>query len=105
MQLVSVFLCFACTACSRNDVLPRNMSLAAFNPHRRWDGKKETLIDAAKAATSAPVSPVKPAAHPVSPRTGRVHVPDGYMPPEKPQAADPPRAETTAAPVGAYRLT
>ncbi|MCA8244162.1 DUF6396 domain-containing protein [Burkholderia sp. AU32262] len=73
----------------------------------RWDGKKETLIDAAKAETetSAPVSPVKPAAHPVSPRTGRVHVPDGYMPPEKPQAADPPRAETTAAPVGGYRLT
>ncbi|MDN7702293.1 hypothetical protein QZM15_27835 [Burkholderia sp. AU44665] len=51
------------------------MSLTAFNPHRGWDGKKETLIDAAKAATSAPVSPVEPAAHPVSPRTGRVHVP------------------------------
>ncbi|MFH5251767.1 hypothetical protein ACGTRS_11070 [Burkholderia semiarida] len=62
-------------------------------------------FDAAKAATSAPVSPVEPAAHPVSPRTGRVHVPDGYMPREKPQAADPPRAETTAAPVGGYRLT
>ncbi|WP_249746093.1 DUF6396 domain-containing protein [Burkholderia sp. LAS2] len=32
----------------------------------KWDGNKETLIDAAKAVTSVPVSPVKPASHPVS---------------------------------------
>ncbi|ABK13150.1 sel1 repeat family protein [Burkholderia cepacia] len=70
----------------------------------KWDGNKETLIDAAKAVTSVPASPVKPAAHPVSLRTGRAHVPDGYMLPEKPQVAVPPQAETTAAPVGGYWL-
>ncbi|HHL4080601.1 MULTISPECIES: tetratricopeptide repeat protein [Burkholderia] len=32
----------------------------------KWDGNKETLIDAAKAVTSVPESSVKPAAHPVS---------------------------------------
>ncbi len=70
----------------------------------KWDRNKETLIDAAKAVTSAPVSPVKSAVHPVSLRTGRTHVPDGYMLPEKPQVAAPPQAETTAAPVGGYWL-
>ncbi|MDP9585057.1 UNVERIFIED_ORG: hypothetical protein J2791_004372 [Burkholderia contaminans] len=29
-----VFLLVGCAACSRNDALPRNMSLTAFNPHR-----------------------------------------------------------------------
>ncbi|WP_438820489.1 DUF6396 domain-containing protein [Burkholderia lata] len=70
----------------------------------KWDGNKETLINAAKAVTSAPASPVKPAVHPVSLHTGRAHVPDGYMLPEKPQVTVPPQAETTAAPVGGYWL-
>ncbi|AOI80281.1 MULTISPECIES: tetratricopeptide repeat protein [Burkholderia] len=70
----------------------------------KWDGNKEMLIDAAKAVTSMPVSPVKPAAHPASLRTGRAYVPDGYMLPERPQVAVPPQAETTAAPVGGYWL-
>ncbi|WP_322025502.1 DUF6396 domain-containing protein [Burkholderia sp. BCC1977] len=70
----------------------------------KWDGNKETLINAAKAVMSAPASPSKPAAHPVSLRTGRALVPDGYTLPEKPPVTVPPQAETTAAPVGGYWL-
>ncbi|WP_321923029.1 tetratricopeptide repeat protein [Burkholderia sp. BCC1998] len=34
IRLASVLLIVGCAACSRNDSLPRNMSLTAFNPHR-----------------------------------------------------------------------
>lgn len=54
----------------------------------KWDGNKETLIDAAKAVTSVPASPVKSAAHSTSLRTGRAHVPDGHMLPAKPQVGN-----------------
>jgi TPR repeat protein len=70
----------------------------------KWDGNKETLINAAKAVMSVPVPPSTPAMHPVALRTGRAHVPDGYMLPEKPPITVPPQAETTAAPVGGYWL-
>ncbi len=70
----------------------------------KWDGSKETLINAAKAVMSVPASPAKPAVHPVSLRTGRAHVPDGYTLPAKPPFTVPPQAETTAAPVGGYWL-
>ncbi|HHY6932272.1 TPA: DUF6396 domain-containing protein [Burkholderia ambifaria] len=56
----------------------------------KWNGDKKTLIDAAKAVISVPVPPSKPAMHPVSLRTGRAHVPDGYMLPEKPHVTVPP---------------
>ncbi|KUY90438.1 hypothetical protein WS48_03600 [Burkholderia sp. RF7-non_BP1] len=70
----------------------------------KWDGNKETLINAAKAVMSASTTPSKSAAHPVSLRTGRAHVPDGYTLPEKPPVTVSPQAETTAAPVGGYWL-
>lgn len=34
IRLAPVLLIVGCAACSRNDSLPRNMSLTAFNPHR-----------------------------------------------------------------------
>ena len=40
-----------------------------------WDGKRQTLIDAAKPLVAAPV--VKPT--PGSQRTGRAHIPDGHV--------------------------
>ncbi|KVL28449.1 hypothetical protein WS97_27630 [Burkholderia territorii] len=70
----------------------------------KWDGNKETLINAAKAVMSTSTSSSKPVAQPVSLRTGRAHVPDGYTLPEKPPVTVPPQAETTAAPVGGYWL-
>ncbi|WP_243712492.1 SEL1-like repeat protein [Burkholderia pyrrocinia] len=70
----------------------------------KWDGNKETLINAAKVVMSAPATPSKVAVHPVSLGTGRAHVPDGYMLPATPPAGVPPQAETTAAPVGGYWL-
>ena len=70
----------------------------------KWDGNKETLINAAKVVMSVPATPSKVAVHPVSLGTGRAHVPDGYMLPATPPAGVPPQAETTAAPVGGYWL-
>ncbi|WP_244137800.1 DUF6396 domain-containing protein [Burkholderia sp. BCC1644] len=41
----SLFLFLACTACSMNDSLPRNMSLDAFNPHREtFDCVQEAAV-------------------------------------------------------------
>ncbi len=39
-----------------------------------WDGKRETLINAAKAVVLQPVTPPSPGAS----RTGRAHIPEGY---------------------------
>lgn len=73
-------------------------------PLPKWDGNKETLINAAKAVTPAPVAPPKPEPHPGTLRSGRAHVPEGYSLPETPPIDVPPQAETTAAPVGGYWL-
>jgi len=72
--------------------LPNLDKVLPLPPSRlpKWDGNKETLINAAKAVMSVPASPSKPAMHPVSLRTGRAHVPDGYMLPEKPHVRVPP---------------
>jgi uncharacterized protein len=67
-----------------------------------WDGKDETLINAAKAVVPAPTTPAKPAASAASQRTGRAHIPDGFTLPERPQVEVPAQYETTAAPVGGY---
>lgn len=73
-------------------------------PLPKWDGNKETLINAAKAVMPAPVAPSKPEPHPGTLHSGRAHVPEGYFLPEKPPVQVPPQAETTAAPVGGYWL-
>ncbi|WP_353627707.1 DUF6396 domain-containing protein [Ralstonia pseudosolanacearum] len=71
-------------------------------PLPKWDGNKETLINAAKAVMLAPVVPAKQEPHPGTLRTGRAKVPAGYTLPEKPPIQVPPQAETTRAPVGGY---
>ncbi|MHA6828323.1 tetratricopeptide repeat protein [Ralstonia pseudosolanacearum] len=73
-------------------------------PLPKWDGNKETLINAAKAVAPAPAVPSKSEPHPGTLRTGRAHVPEGYSLSEKPPIQVPPQAETTAAPVGGYWL-
>jgi hypothetical protein len=67
-----------------------------------WDGKKESLINAAKAVVPVPPAPPKPAPNPASQRTGRAHVPEGWALPERPQFEVPAQYETTAAPADGY---
>jgi TPR repeat protein len=69
-----------------------------------WDGKKESLINAAKAVVPAPETPAKPASNPASQRTGRAHIPEGWTLPEKPQHEVMAQFESTAAPVSGYWL-
>jgi len=71
-------------------------------PLPKWDGNKQTLIDAAKAVVPAPPAPSKPEAPPASQRTGRAHIPEGHALPEQPQWPMPAQYETTAAPQGGY---
>jgi hypothetical protein len=73
-------------------------------PLPRWDGNKQSLIDAAKAVVPTPGPPLKPAANAASQRVGRAHVPEDRVLPEQPQAAVPAQYETTAAPIGGYWL-
>lgn len=71
-----------------------------------WDGKKESLIEAAKAVVPTP--PIKPkptpAANPASKLTGKAHIPEGWMLPERPAIDVPAQYETTAAPEAGYWL-
>lgn len=70
-----------------------------------WDGKKESLINAAKAVVSAPMPPKKsnhPSSNPAPKLTGRAHIPDGWMLPERPATDLPPQYETTKAPETGY---
>ncbi len=66
-----------------------------------WDGKKQSLVDAAKAVVPAPAPP-PPASNPASQRTGRAHIPEGWALPERPQIDVPAQYETTAAPATGY---
>lgn len=52
-------------------------------PLPKWDGDKQTLIDAAKALVPKPVVPPTPG----SQRTGRAHIPDGWVLPRHPVLA------------------
>jgi len=67
-----------------------------------WDGKRETLLNAAKAVEPVPPPLPKPAPNPASQRTGRAHIPEGFTLPEQAQVEVPAQYETTAAPVGGY---
>ena len=73
-------------------------------PLPKWDGNRQTLIDAAKAVVPAPTPGPKPAASPASQRSGRAHIPDGYMLPEQPQVEVDAQYETTRAPEAGYWL-
>lgn len=71
-----------------------------------WDGKKESLIEAAKAVVpTPPAKPTpEPAANPASKLTGKAHIPEGWMLPERPAIEVPAQYETTAAPEAGYWL-
>jgi len=70
----------------------------------KWDGNKQTLIDAAKPVVPVPPPPPKPAPSAASQRTGRAHIPDGYVLPDKPQQSVPAQYETASAPATGYWL-
>jgi hypothetical protein len=74
-----------------------------------WDGKPETLIDAAKPVIVEPVVAPTPGAN----RTGRAHIPEGHLLPRDPMPAPAevaggarviPQYETTAARFSGYWL-
>jgi uncharacterized protein len=67
-----------------------------------WDGKDETLINAAKAVvpTPAPAPPSVP--NPASQRSGRAHIPEGQTLPARPQVEVLAQFETTRAPETGY---
>ena len=91
------------------DALRRNPDLRLPNldkvlplpptPLPKWDGDKQTLIDAAKAVVP---TPPQPAPSPASQRTGRAHIPEGHVLPEQPQQPVPAQYESTAAPRSGY---
>ncbi|HVL07791.1 DUF6396 domain-containing protein [Variovorax boronicumulans] len=78
----------------------------------KWDGEKKTLVDAAKPLAPALATPSTPGAQ----RTGRAHIPDGYvlppraLPPQdesagwNPDAGVAPQYEATAARYSGYWL-
>jgi hypothetical protein len=70
-------------------------------PLPKWDGDKKKLIDAAKAVV--PIPP-KPPASAASQRTGRAHMPEGYVLPAEPQHTSAPRYESTNAGLTGYWL-
>lgn len=75
-------------------------------PLPKWDGNKQTLIDAAKAVVPVAPPPSTPAATPQ--RTGRAYIPEGQALPGEPQFPVPAQYESTAAPESGYwiaRLT
>jgi hypothetical protein len=67
-----------------------------------WDGKKESLIKAAKAVVPTPPPLPKPAPSPASELTGKAHIPEGWMLPERPAIKLEPQYETTSAPEAGY---
>jgi len=69
----------------------------------KWDGNKQTLIDAAKAVLPVPPPPVKSESSPeATQRTGRARIPDGHVLPEQPALRVPAQYESTAAPEPGY---
>jgi hypothetical protein len=96
------------------DALRRNPDLRLPNldkvlplppaPLPKWDGNKQTLIDAAKAVVPKASTPAQPASHSVAQLSGRAHIPEGFTLPAKPLIAVPAQYETTAAPVTGYWL-
>lgn len=74
-------------------------------PLPKWDGKKESLIDAAKAVTAPAALPKSASDSASAPkRNGRAQIKEGYVLPEKPPFAVAPQAETTAAHETGYWL-
>ncbi|KIQ20855.1 hypothetical protein RT97_27840 [Variovorax paradoxus] len=71
-------------------------------PLPKWDGNKQTLIDAAKAVVAVPVVPPGPGPSAGPQRSGRAHVPEGHALPEEPQRHVPAQFESTAAPESGY---
>lgn len=67
-----------------------------------WDGKKASLINAAKAVVPTPPAPPKPAANPASKLTGKAHIPEGWMLPERPAIEIADQHESTRAPEAGY---
>ncbi len=98
-----------------SDVLYRNPDLRLPNldkvlplPPARlptWDGKRETLIDAAKAVVLVPPAPPKSVSSPASQRTGRAHIPEGQTLPERPQVEVLAQYESTRVPEAGYWLS
>ncbi|WP_246216117.1 tetratricopeptide repeat protein [Paraburkholderia agricolaris] len=96
------------------DVLERNPDLRFPNldkvlplppaPLPKWDGNKQTLIDAAKAVVPKVSALTEPASHSIAQLSGRAHIPEGFTLPAKPLIAVPAQYETTAAPVTGYWL-
>jgi len=73
-----------------------------------WDGKKESLINAAKAVVSVPAASPKPESSPASRRTGRAHIPGDWTLPDRPQIEIAAQFESAAVPETGYwiaRLT
>ena len=70
----------------------------------KWDGNKRTLVDAAKAVVPTPGPAPQPPASAASQRTGRAHIPEGYMLPDQPQVEVEAQYETTSAPKTGYWL-
>ena len=73
-------------------------------PLPKWDGNKHNLVDAAKAVVPTPGPAPEPPASPASQRTGRAHIPEGYMLPDRPQVEVAAQYETTRAPEAGYWL-
>lgn len=69
----------------------------------KWDGNKDSLIDAAKAVVPK-VSLLQPELASMAQLTGRAHIPEGFMLPSEPLLAIPAQFETTTAPATGYWL-
>lgn len=67
-----------------------------------WDGRKESLIEAAKAVVPTPPPPPKPVANPASKLTGKAHIPEGWMLPERPAIEVADQHESTRAPEAGF---
>jgi len=64
-----------------------------------WDSRRDSLVEAAKPVV--PIAPPPPASA-ASQRTGRAHIPPGFVLPAQPQIGVPPAYETTAASTSGY---
>jgi uncharacterized protein len=67
-----------------------------------WDGKKESLINAAKAVVPAPAVSPQPASSPASQRSGRAHIPEEWTLPERPQIEIAAQFESASVPETGY---
>jgi len=67
-----------------------------------WDGRPESLIEAAKAVVPTPPAQPKPVASPASKLTGKAHIPEGWMLPDRPAINVEDQHETTRAVEAGY---